>query len=250
MSNILLRCLFFNLFILFGAGNSMSMTGKEISNHLSTWLLDKGIEGSPIFSKKVKLKNCDTKLKINRVFEGYNTLRVICPDEGGFNLAIRVVLKKNIKDNNKINTNNSVKNSTKIKSKVKIKHKKIFQLVTLNKAMEKNSILTINDLEIVSSNKLSKSSFFNNKKFLIGRKIKKNLKMGQILHPRHIFEKFEIEVGDALSIVSSIGKAFVIVNGEAQNSGNLGDLIRVKNLRSGKVVKGYVKENKIIKVFR
>jgi flagella basal body P-ring formation protein FlgA len=85
---------------------------------------------------------------------------------------------------------------------------------------------------------------------LIGKKIKKNLKMGQILHPRHVFEKFEIEIGDALSIVSSVGKAYVIVSGEAQSKGNLGDLIRVKNLRSGKIVKGYIKKNKIIKVFR
>ena len=85
---------------------------------------------------------------------------------------------------------------------------------------------------------------------LIGRKIKKNLKMGQILHPRHVFENFEIESGDALSIVSSVGKAYVIVGGEAINAGNLGDLIRVKNLRSGKIVKGYIKKNKIIRVFR
>jgi flagella basal body P-ring formation protein FlgA len=85
---------------------------------------------------------------------------------------------------------------------------------------------------------------------LIGRKIKKNLKIGQILHPRHVFENFEIENGDALSIVSSIGKAYVIVSGEAINAGNLGDLIRVKNLRSGKIVKGYIKKNKIIRVYR
>ena len=34
----------------------MSMTGKEISNHLSQWLIDKGIEGQPIFSKNKNSK--------------------------------------------------------------------------------------------------------------------------------------------------------------------------------------------------
>ena len=126
----------------------------------------------------------------------------------------------------------------------------MFQVISLNKTLEKNSVLTINDLETLSLNNLGKSSFFNDKNMLIGRKIKKNLKMGQILHPRHVFENFEIESGDALSIVSSVGKAYVIVGGEAQNAGNLGDLIRVKNLRSGKIVKGYIKKNKIIRVFR
>ena len=100
------------------------------------------------------------------------------------------------------------------------------------------------------SNKLSQTSFFNNKKELIGRKLKRNLKMDQLLHPRHLYETFEIENGDVLSIVSNIGNASITVSGEAQQSGNLGDLIRVKNIRSGKIIKGYIKKNKIIRVFR
>ena len=74
--------------------------------------------------------------------------------------------------------------------------------------------------------------------------------MGQLLHPRHLYEKFEIENGDFCQLFSSIGNASVTVSGEAQNSGNLGDLIKVKNLRSGKIIKGLYKKNKIIRVFR
>ena len=74
--------------------------------------------------------------------------------------------------------------------------------------------------------------------------------MDQLLHPRHLYEKFEVGNGDVLSIISNVGNASVIVSGEAQESGNLDDLIRVKNLRSGKIIKGYIKKNKIIKVFR
>ena len=80
--------------------------------------------------------------------------------------------------------------------------------------------------------------------------MKKNLKMGQILHPRHLFESFDINNGDIISIVSNVGNVLVTVSGEAQASGNLNDLIKVKNLKSGKIVKGYIKKNKIIKVFR
>jgi flagella basal body P-ring formation protein FlgA len=47
-----------------------------------------------------------------------------------------------------------------------------------------------------------------------------------------------------------MGNASVAVAGEAKDSGNLGDIIKVKNLRSGKVIKGYVNKNKIIRVFR
>ena len=74
--------------------------------------------------------------------------------------------------------------------------------------------------------------------------------MGQTLHPRHLFESFDINNGDIISIVSNLGNVSVTVSGEAQDSGNLGDLIKVKNLKSGKIVKGYIKKNKIIKIFR
>ena len=57
--------------------------------------------------------------------------------------------------------------------------------------------------------------------------------MDQILHPRHLKEKFDINNGDYVSIVSST-KGICGVLGEALNSGNLDDLIRVKNIRSGK----------------
>ena len=67
--------------------------------------------------------------------------------------------------------------------------------------------------------------------------------MYQLLHPRHLYETFEIKNGDILSIVSNIGNASITVSGEAQQSGNLGDLIRVKNIRSGKIIKGYIKKN-------
>ena len=52
------------------------------------------------------------------------------------------------------------------------------------------------------------------------------------------------------SLNSSLGNVSVTVSGEAQDSGNLGDLIKVKNLKSGKVIKGYVNKDKKIKIFR
>ena len=63
-------------------------------------------------------------------------------------------------------------------------------------------------------------------------------------------DSFDINNGDIISIVSDIGNVSVTVSGEAQSSGNLGDLIKVKNLKSGKIIKGYIKKDKKIKIFR
>ena len=130
------------------------------------------------------------------------------------------------------------------------KTNKIFKIIKLKKSLEKNDIIQLNDLETVKVEKRHQTSFFGNKKELVGRKLKRNLKMGQILHPRHLFESYDINNGDIISIVSNIGNVSVTVSGEAQGSGNLGDLIKVKNLKSGKIIKGYIKKDKKIKIFR
>ena len=72
----------------------------------------------------------------------------------------------------------------------------------------------------------------------------------KIIIYNHGNEDFEINNGDIISIVSNLGNVSVTVSGEAQDSGNLGDLIKVKNLKSGKIIKGYIKKDKKIKIFR
>ena len=237
------------LFLSIVSQTSVALTGEEITNQVDNWLLKKGVKGKSLFAKNAIYKDCKNDLKISRVFEGYKTVRVNCPDKNILNVAIRVKLQDQVIDIK--NKKKLIKKSNKQPKKTsKIKVKKTFKLIKLNKNLEKKSVIKLEDLDLIISNKLTQKSFFNNKNELIGRKLKHNLKMGQLLHPRYLYEKFEIESGDFLSITSSIGNASVTVSGEAQNSGNLGDLISVKNLRSGKIVKGYIKKNKIIKVFR
>ena len=137
-----------------------------------------------------------------------------------------------------------------IRNKVSKKKNELLKIIKLKKSLEKNSIIELDDIETVLVEKKHQTSFFSNKKELVGRKLKTNLKMGQILHPRHLFESFDINNGDIISIVSNLGNVSVTVSGEAQDSGNLGDLIKVRNLKSGKVIKGYVNKDKKIKIFR
>ena len=78
------------------------------------------------------------------------------------------------------------------------KKNKTFHTVKLKRSLEKNDIIKIEDLDLIITSKPSEKSFFNNKEDLVGRKLKKNLKVDQLLHPRHLYEKFEINTGDFL----------------------------------------------------
>ena len=240
----------FLFFILMSLINkhAIAITGEEISAKVSKWLTKQGIEGIPIFSKNSIYNDCNDEIKIKKMFQNYRTIKVNCLDKNGFELVMRVQILKF--------TEHKKKNKPKKLSKKFIAHKltkkknEFIKIIKLKKSLEKNDIIQLDDLETVSVEKKHQTIFFDNKKQLVGRKLKKNLKMGQILHPRHLFESFDINNGDIISIVSNLGNVSVSVSGEAQDSGNLGDLIKVKNLKSGKIIKGYIKKDKKIKIFR
>ena len=226
---------------------TFAISGEEISTKVSHWLNKQGVNGTPVFSKNSYFKDCKNKIDIKKVFNNYKTLKVNCLDKNGFKLTIRVKVLKKVKTKTKLKP---IKFFKSIKEKnIPKKTNQIFKIIKLKKSLEKNDIIQLNDLETVIVEKRHQTSFFANKKKLIGRKLKKNMKMGQILHPRHLFESFDINNGDIITIESNFGNVSVTVSGEAQGSGNLGDLIKVKNLKSGNIIKGYIKKDKKIKIF-
>ncbi len=241
---------FFLLVILISFINkhAMAITGEEISSKVSHWLIKEGIKGTPVFSKNSFYKDCNDKIEIKKMFQNYKTIKVNCLDENGFELVMRVQTSRNAENKKK----NAPKKVSKllIRNKLSKKKKELLKIIKLKRSLEKNDIIKLDDIETILVEKKYQTSFFSSRKELVGRKLKINLKMGQILHPRHLFESFDINNGDIISIVSKLGNVSVTASGEAQDSGNLGDLIKVKNLKSGKIVKGYIKKNKKIKIFR
>ena len=227
---------------------AIAITGEEISAKVSQWLIKEGIKATPVFPKNTFYKDCNDEIEIKKVFQNYKTLKVDCLDENGFKLIMRVQTSKRAENKKQIKPKNLSK--VLIRNKVSKKKNELLKIIKLKKSLEKNDIIELDDIETVLVEKKHQTSFFSNKKELVGRKLKTNLKMGQTLHPRHLFESFDINNGDIISIVSNLGNVSVTVSGEAQDSGNLGDLIKVKNLKSGKVIKGYVYKDKKIKIFR
>ena len=187
---------------------TIAITGKEVSEKISTWLLTQGIEGKPLFSKTIVFKDCGSDIQINKAYNNYKTLNVKCLEKDGFNLFVRIKLNKPVKDTkkNKIISKTTNRNTNLISSK-ELKKNKNFHTVKLKRSLEKNDIIKIEDLDLIITSKPSEKSFFNNKEDLVGRKLKKNLKVDQLLHPRHLYEKFEVNIGDFLSIVSQMGNA-------------------------------------------
>ena len=140
-----------------------------------------------------------------------------------------------------------VKTNTNTFRQKKIKVSNTSEILVLNKSIEKGNYIKKSDLTFIQSSK--KNIFYNSKEELIGRKVKQNLKKGQYIQPRHLFAKYSVNEGDPVVIVSKFKNAKVSTGGIAIKSGNIGDVLEVKNTRSGIIVKGILKKNKKINVF-
>lgn len=215
------------LVLIFIPENLYAISGTEINNYIKRWLASQGVKSSPEFSKKKILPDCDENISYKKYFNDFKLIKVAC--EGKKHWTIFVKTNVNTTEEKKLELSN------------------YNQIIVLNKSIEKGNYIEQNDLIYVKSSK--NNTFFTTKEELIGRKVKQNLRKGQFVQPRHLFKKYSVHEGDPVIIVSKLKNAVISTRGFAMKSGNIGDFIEVKNERSGKVVKGILKKNKIINVF-
>ena len=207
-----------------------AVSGSEISLSLKKWFEKQNIVAEPNFAKHRKFKDCNKKIKFEKVFNSFSLIKASCNEINGWSIFLKsnYVSKKELK---------------------KMEIKKSFIAIRLKYSHEKGDIITKDGLEITNEN-LKRDNFYTNVNQVLGRKLKQNLKKGMIIKPRHLLQKFDTNQGDQIVIMSKIGSAIVSSNGISMNPGNIGDIIEVKNTRSGKLIKGILKKNKIIQVYR
>jgi len=71
---------------------------------------------------------------------------------------------------------------------------------------------------------------------IVGRKAKFNLARGAILKARHLELSFPVEKGQAVLISSNNSKITVNASAIALEDGQIGDMVKVENSRSGKIL--------------
>ena len=204
-----------------------ALSGKEINNHIKSWLAKEGIKSNPQFSIRKKLPYCNQNVSYEKYYDSYKLIKVTCEAKNSWTIFVKT---------NAFTSKPKKPNLSKLK-----------KIIVLNKSIEKGNYIRKNDLIFIKSSK--KNIFYNNIEDLIGRKVKQNLRKGQFIQPRHLFKKYSVNEGDPVIIVLKFNNNEVSTGGIVLKSGNVGDVLDVKNARSGKIIKGVLKENKKINVF-
>ena len=161
---------------------------------------------------------------INDISGNSKLIKVNCIGENPWQFIVR----------NKID-----KNRKKVKAKID-KH----QVFALKKTKYKGSIILEDDLITFSKKNDRRNIFITDKSDIIGKKLKKSVKNNVALKFNNLEEDWMIEKNAIVTLVNN--KKFVTIKEEgiALNDANFMEKVRVKNLKSGKIIMGYAENKK------
>lgn len=123
------------------------------------------------------------------------------------------------------------------------------KIATSSRPLNKGTILGDQDVffQELDIRRLNKPYFLTQSE-LIGRELKHTIGRHKAFTPGQLSKQFLIRKGDLVYIEASNTIMQIRMTGNALQDGAMGEQISVKNIRSGKVVRGYVKAKGVISV--
>lgn len=127
-----------------------------------------------------------------------------------------------------------------------VKAIRIQPVVVLTRAMSPGAMLNKNSVKLVMMDKnLLRTSTFSNIDTVLGARMKKRSRPGQPIVPSQLCFVCK---GDSIVITAKGGGVSIKASGIAQQDGNLGDTIAVKNSQSRKLVHAQVVDTREVEV--
>ena len=138
------------------------------------------------------------------------------------------------------------------RNKIKSKHKRNLasknsegtQIITLRKAKSAGSRIKEEDLIIIEK-KISKlNHLVIKKRDIVGKKLKKSISSGKPLYEDNFEKDWLIKKNSPIIIENKIGGITIKEEGMALEDADYMEEIKVKNIKSGKILNGYVENKK------
>ena len=224
--------IFILLFLIVNSAQANAVTGNEIKALIINYLDNKNINSKPIIKENRVFKKCGHELNIRPLFNNFKTVIVSCNKPLKWQITIRT----------------NADSTPKIHSKKKInKISNSIKLIILRNNLKKGEVIQKHDLKFDYKTNSVGTGFFESFDELVGRKINQNLSKGQVIKIRHLEENFMVSEGQSIIIFSDLYGINVRMQGNALENGHFNELIKVKNISSGKIVQGRViNEKKIL----
>ena len=201
-----------------------TISGYEIKSLIEKWLEKQGVEANVNILESLRYPACEPEnIIINDISGNSKLIKVNCIGNNPWQFIVR----------NKVN-----------KFKSKTKNKQLSNFYALKNFKEKGSIIKEKDLIIIKRKNSQRNLFISEKTDIVGKKLKKSVNSNQLLKRSNLEKDWLIKKNSQVTIVNN--KSFVTIkeDGLAMNDANYMDMIKEKNIKSGKIIVGYAKNEK------
>jgi flagellar basal body P-ring formation protein FlgA len=222
-----LQALFTGVALLSWGVSATSYSMSDLTTHTTTWLEQQAPDPS-VNKLKIQVypldnrlpdKNCEQSLQtslVNVQLQRQNTVRIQCPDTGGWQLFVSVKVSQ------------------------------LVNAVAVTRQLAAGSYLS-NDLLVQTETDLlqSRGALVKEAQLIVGARTKKALNSGQIITQNDLCLVCK---GDVVTIAGVSNGLSVTTQATALQDGTLGDEVRVQNLQSKRVVTAQITAVKRVEI--
>ena len=201
--------------------------GKDIKDQASKFFNEIGVNGEILTSNKRAFFRCSEALEFSpHIQNDWRTVRAKCNSENWQSILRTTALAPNEVNETKQNMSASS------------------QVVSIVNNMSKGQVISEDDLVLISAPDQNIFSGFKKINELIGRKVTRNLAKGTILKARHVKFRLNVNKNDTVLVILGNNKLSITTYGIALTSGQKGDMVTVENVKSKKIFKAIVLDEK------
>ena len=201
-----------------------TISGYEIKSLIEKWLEKQDVEANVNILESLRYPACEKdNIIINDISGNSKLIKVNCIGNNPWQFVVR----------NKVN-----------KLKSKTKSKQLSNFYALKNFKEKGTIIKEKDLIIIKRKHSQRNVFISDKSDIVGKKLKKSMSSNQLFKRSNLQKDWLIKKNSVVKIINN--KSFVTIkeDGLAMNDADYMDMIKVKNIKSGRVIVGYTKNEK------
>ncbi len=224
-----MKFIFFFIFLsfVFDSKASNSINGKQIEDLVNTWLTENNQSGNVKILESIKYPFCKKNdLLISDISGSFNLIKVNCLHPNSWSLITR-----NKSKNKKLYS-------------LKDKNKKKFTVLTLKSSKSAGATINEEDLIPIQKSVIIKDNLVEEKSNIIGKKLKSSISSGRALYHSNFEKDWLIEKNSIIIIENRVGSITIKEEGIALNNADFMGKIKVKNIKSGKIINGYAKNEK------
>ena len=212
------------LCFIFNHSNAATMNGSELKERISKWLKTKGVNTQVEILDNIKYPYCNEKdLLISDISGSYRLIKVNCIGEDKWSFIVR-------------NKQNVESNKNKSKNKVNV--------LALKNSLKSGTIINENDIIVIKKRVNNKNDLVKNKIDLIGKKLKKSINSNRPIYHSNLEKDWLIQKNSSIIIENKIGSITVKDQGIALENADFMDVLKVKNIKSGKIIYGFAKNQR------